>query len=705
MQNTENTIYFNFSYSALKLLGKGQYSNQWTAIAELVANGLDAQARNIKIYINMIDKKTSVIEIFDDGIGMDYSDLTSKYALIGKDKRKDSELTDKIKNQVMGRKGIGKLAALYLSDKYYLISKTERQGESVWCLDATNAKDSDMPCLDRCNINDVGVECSDEWRQFDTGTLIHLTNVDFTNFGIKTLEGLKARLADFYLTELLDGQIEVCVVSSENDKKLFHKIEKSVAFRNFYAFYNNTDIDFENRLSEGVKIVTSFDSVTDIQRPVIRIASNQFKVSGKQFFRKENGELTNEELEYVMTGWIGIHTSIDKTDAVLNDPNFLKNKAYRPNQLRLYVRKKLAVENFLEYIKNTQAFSNYIEGEISFDILDDNKLGDIATSNRQGFVEDDERIILLVDILKPIINYLIKLRIKIANEIKEEIEAKRNEEIEKRKQAELIARKAEEERLEEEKKRKQAEQARRSAEEKQRQAEEKVYKEINRSKYILNVSGLEDKNIMNSIHSIYNMSNRVKENLDDLKNIINLSTAGMKKLEKAAMSNQRILSVSKIISKAGRIIDNNDALKAVNLGHFLQEYVNDVLCHIYDKNDIAINCEIITENSYIKKIKPLSFIMMIDNIIGNAIKAHANEMRIVICKTEDGKFAIKFIDDGVGLDKSIDNLDRLFEFGVTTTDGSGLGLFYAQKHMKELKGSIEIIPNKDRGITVLLKFD
>ena len=63
MQNTENTIYFNFSYFALKLLGKGLYSNHWTAIAELVANGLDAQADSVKIYIDMTNKEHSVIEI------------------------------------------------------------------------------------------------------------------------------------------------------------------------------------------------------------------------------------------------------------------------------------------------------------------------------------------------------------------------------------------------------------------------------------------------------------------------------------------------------------------------------------------------------------------------------------------------------------------------------------------------------------------
>lgn len=715
MQNSDNIIYFNFSYFALRLLGKGLYSNHWTAIAELVANGLDAQANNVKIYINMIDKKNSIIEIFDNGTGMNYGDLSEKYAFIGKDKREDGELTDEIKKQVMGRKGIGKLAALYLSNKYYLISKTENENESSWCLDASNVKDSDIPHLDRCDIKEVGVECLAEWEKFKKGTLIHLTNVDLTNFGVKTLEGLKARLADFYLTELLNGQIEVCVREKEKDEKRFHTIEKSIAFKNFYAFYNNTDIDFEKRLASGVKIITSVDSISEKQRPVIKVSSEQFPVSGKQFFRKANGEMTERELEYTMSGWIGIHTSIDKADAILNDPDYLKNKAYRPNQLRLYVRKKLAVENFLEYIKNTQAFSNYIEGEISFDILDDNELGDIATSNRQGFIEDDERVLLLVEILKPIINYLIRARIKVANQIKaevdeynkkekERIEELRRKEEEERKKAEIIARKAEAEKEEAEKKKQQAEQEKVIAEEKQKLAEELAEKERHRSQYILNVSGVEDKNIMNSIHSIYNMSNRIKENLDELKDLVKHTEKGMRKLEKAAMSNQRILSLSKIISKAGRVVDNNDALKQVDLSLFLKEYVENVLYCIYDKSDIEITCDVFTNRSYIKKIKPLSFIMMIDNLIGNAIKANAAMLRIIIDESKDGHYVIKFVDDGDGIDKSIVDINRLFEFGVTTTDGSGLGLFYAKKYMDDLKGEIEILSNKDKGISVLLKF-
>lgn len=156
MQNTESTIYFNFSYFALRLLGKGLYSNHWTAIAELVANGLDAQADSVKIYINLIDQENASIEIFDNGSGMDYNDLSEKYVLIGKDKREDDQISEEIKKQLMGRKGIGKLAALYMSNKYYLVSKKNGK-ETAWCLDASNVKDSDIPKLDKCIVSNIGI--------------------------------------------------------------------------------------------------------------------------------------------------------------------------------------------------------------------------------------------------------------------------------------------------------------------------------------------------------------------------------------------------------------------------------------------------------------------------------------------------------------------------------------------------------------------
>lgn len=460
MQNSDSIIYFNFSYFALRLLGKGLYSNHWSAISELVANGLDAQAKMVKLYINMKDKEHSVIEIFDNGHGMNYRDLAEKYVLIGKDKRDDNEIDDEIKKQFMGRKGIGKLAALYLSNKYYLISKTNNE-QSAWCLDASNVKDSDVPHLDRKILSEIPIEAEAEWNKFATGTMIKLTNVDLTNFGEKTLAAFKARLADFYLLNELKGKIEVAILMGNEDKIIFQAVNKSIAFKNMCLFYNNTDYNFSDRLGETVYFPSMVESIQNIPRTVEMVNHVNYTVKGKKRFKKSNGELTENELEYEMKGWIGLHASIKKEDAVLNDEEYLKNKAYRPNQLRLYVRKKLAVENFLEYVKNTQVFSNYIEGEISFDILDNNELGDIATSNRQGFVEDDERVILLIEILKPIIGYMIRSRATMGQQIRTE----------EKEYFDRIRRQKEAEKAEEERKRQEAEKAKYLAEQEKERAE------------------------------------------------------------------------------------------------------------------------------------------------------------------------------------------------------------------------------------------
>ena len=81
-----NKIDFTFGWLALKLLGKSLYSNAWSAISELVANGFDAKAKNVYVYINNINKTDSVIELFDDGIGMDEESMKT-YVRVGFNKR------------------------------------------------------------------------------------------------------------------------------------------------------------------------------------------------------------------------------------------------------------------------------------------------------------------------------------------------------------------------------------------------------------------------------------------------------------------------------------------------------------------------------------------------------------------------------------------------------------------------------------------
>ena len=53
----DSIIKFSMNYYALKTFGRQQYSNAWAALSELIANGFDAHAKNVYLYINMSEKK------------------------------------------------------------------------------------------------------------------------------------------------------------------------------------------------------------------------------------------------------------------------------------------------------------------------------------------------------------------------------------------------------------------------------------------------------------------------------------------------------------------------------------------------------------------------------------------------------------------------------------------------------------------------
>ena len=693
--NTENAIYFNFSYSALKLLGKNLYSNAANAISELVANALDAKASEVYVYIDMSDKKNSIIEILDNGIGMDYSDLADKYVWIGRNKRADIGLTSTDRKTVMGRKGIGKLAALYLSNKYFVLTKKETNSiENKWKVNLSTYKDSDFPRMDRV-AGSISLVNDYIWKKFNSGTAIKLENVDLRRNGAQKIEGLRRVFADFYLIDSLKSTIYVSVKTNKNDVVDFKPIEKKIAYKNFYALFDNSDLDIASKMSKNIAFswASQYEHIANTPRETKFIDKAPNPTSGKFIYKFEDD--SQVEKDYCLTGWIAIHSTIDPKNSV--DDNFIRNSVYQPNRLRLYVRNKLAVADYFVISPSTQAMANYIEGEISFDILDDDDLPDIATSSRQDFLDDD-RIALLTSIVDPILTKLFILRNKIGKEISDENnqyhkyllaleEKKRKAEAEARAKAEAEAQAAEK--------------AKEEAEKKQKEAEDEAKRERKRSQYILNVSDVDSKNVLNSVHSIYNMSNRVKENLDDINNLPELTDVGRKKLEKAVTSNQRILSMSKLIAKAGRVIDNNDAVKSVNLTTFVNEYANEVLSRIYE-DDIEIECVGDITSDYFVKIKPLSFIMLLDNLVGNAIKASAKKLSIIIDGSQSDKYVLEFEDNGNGISPAITDLDHLFDFGVTTTNGSGLGLYYARKQMKSLKGTISIKRNQNEGATIIL---
>ena len=623
-----NSIPFNFSYFALKLLGKQMYTNNWSAISELIANGLDAGATNVKLYIESIDKENSKLEILDNGSGMDYVDLATKYALIGRNRRiSNGEFSEKTK----GRKGIGKLATLFLSKKYYIVSK--KNGiETAWMLDSTNASESDVPELIRVTIDDVCIENKEIWDSFESGTLIKSVGVNLVGFAEGKLDSLKMTLANYYLLNNIGAVIEVAYKTKPTQKVEFSKVSKVIGFKNLYAYFQTSyGIIKSELLNNSVKINSDLEQVTNKLRKVIKLSPSditRISLKGKRNFVTINGNY--KEFEYELTGWIGIHSTINMLEAVGNtgeDPGnrFIRNSVYKANQLRLYVRDKLAVSDFMPQLNNTQAFSNYIEGEISFDILDNDDLEDISTSNREGLSGNDERITLLIELLKPIVNKLISERVNIGSIVRKEVEKIRHEEKE---QAERKKRLAEEKKKVAEKQRDEAELAKRLAETKQKEAErarDTAEEENKRKDVLIESNNSAQQNLLaHELTGIYKNIDSVNKKLAvDFK-----LTDEFERVSKYVVSLKK--SSGKLYTIKNQILKLNTpevkGKKYIDVKKYIKSYLDSLS---YKDFEILVD---FSANSHMSRVHIFDLGMILDNFIINAMDQLADR---IIFKFED----------------------------------------------------------------------
>ena len=258
--NTVDKIEFNFTCYALKLLGHNLYSNPWTAVSEIVANGIDAKAKNIYVLVELFDKETAQIEIIDNGFGMTYEDLCNKYTIIGRNKRIDNP-NDKT---LLGRKGVGKLAALFLSDRYYIYTKSKYETSS-WCVDVSQAKDEDIPKLERYDGKQEISAC-EVWESTATGTAIKLTNVNLQKIGPERLKALPVILSDYYLADVIDCEISVCVRQDRNQIIKFNPVTKKISFSTMYAIFDNTGKRYCDRLQNKIYLTKENEVPDELDR-------------------------------------------------------------------------------------------------------------------------------------------------------------------------------------------------------------------------------------------------------------------------------------------------------------------------------------------------------------------------------------------------------------------------------------------------------
>lgn len=692
--NVSEQIQFNFTYYAMKLLGRNLYSSPWTAISEIVANGIDAGAEKVYVYVDMSDKHHSVVEIFDNGNGMTKNDLANKYTLIGRNRREQTG--DNNKDKTLGRKGIGKLAALYLSSQYVLSTKTATS-HTTWQVDTKKFKDSDIPTLDKV---DYPVEFSAQtiWNSCKTGTMIHLSDVDLRNIGEEKIKKLSAILADYYLDSVIKSKIYVCVVERKSQPIKFIPISKKIQYETMYCLFDNREK--QATLKSKVYLTEEDDyDIVNTPRNTIRLDPQNYACDGEIEMMDLKGK--KRTVKYHLSGWLGIHVSLKKSILTRNVED-VDSFITRSNTIRLYVRGKLAVENLMNYIDSNQALAKYIEGELSFDVLDDDEFEDSSTSSREGYTLSDPRVKKLIDIAGKICSSLITERSKIGSQINRERDEYLNNIYEEQRRQ-----KEEQERL-----RKIAEQQKDEADKQRAIAEKELEKtQINLGSEKRRNSFLKDSLSEDQI-SYSKRLHMVKINNSTIKNIIkglveqkkrNLLTldSAWRGIQDISYCNQRSQAVLEYYAKAE--FDPKDEKVNGDIFEFIAEYCKEITQKVCEEEDQNIVIETTINGSFPCSFVPQDIGVVIDNIVSNSYKNKANRV-VFEMYLENGQGIVKAIDNGNGLDPNAD-VNSLFEFGKSFTKyGTGVGLYHIRQIINDMGGFVTINIDKKDGFELKMRF-
>ncbi|MEZ8792521.1 ATP-binding protein [Vibrio splendidus] len=335
MSNFEIQIDLN----VLNHLGMSLYSNTPAVLTEIISNAWDADAKEVSITLETGDNPE--VTIVDNGHGMSEDDIINKFLTVGYARRDNKRgKSDGLKRQVMGRKGIGKLAMFSLANKIQIFS----------------AKQGEVPQAFEIDVNALQIAIKgkrtykalpiDFPTDIKVGTTIRLFELK------KSIERTQT-----YLRKRLARRFSVI----SDSKDFVVKINGSPI--------NPIDRDFLSDLEFLWEFGKSDDSRVNSCKKLIKkeTLDNIVEFDGKR---------------YEISGYIG---SVEKPSHLTRDPEISNNT------VTVIANGRVFEEDILLEFGSAKVFTNYLVGEIIADFLDDNSLPDMATSSRQKLQQNDPR--------------------------------------------------------------------------------------------------------------------------------------------------------------------------------------------------------------------------------------------------------------------------------------------------------------------------
>ena len=237
--------------------------------------------------------------------------------------------------------------------------------------------------------------------------------------------------------------------------------------------------------------------------------------------------------------------------------------------------------------------------------------------------------------------------------------------------------------------------------------EDALEQQIGETLFARAVVGIETKELLSIQHHQTHTAQRITYLINNLIDGINNKASAEKLLEladKIAFENEKIITLSRFVTKA------NFDTTTVKIDADLVKFVNEYALNVYrEYKNLSLNNKVfnivVAPHSDLKfdtSFRPIELIIILDNLLDNALKANAKIVELIWEKVSKSEVALRVIDNGDGI--SDKNIEKIFDFRFSTTNGAGLGLYHVKQVIEKMKGSITANNKIRKGVEFILRF-
>lgn len=349
----------------LELLGPNLYTNIYYVLAELIANAYDADAKNVYVV-----EESDAIRVEDDGRGMSYAagDVTKFLNVARVSRTTEEEAVTPSGRRKMGRKGVGKLAALSVSESVDVLTTADGE-KSGFVLTRHPPEDRLLQA-----IPDDDITFS---YATDRGTAIVMQSPEY---GLhKTMAAVKRNLLKLFPVVSSDFRIHVirgteAAIIDDFDGSVMNSMSTLITLgAEFSSLAALVPDSYPDRRSDLVDVRDPF------VMPIV-----MKNVSGEE-----------PEYELKIEGWIGTYKSTRELKAERTD--------FPDNFISLFANGKLGEFNILPAVGQNRLSEVYVVGQLHVDLFELTELPDMALSNRQGYKSDDPRYEVVLNFVRELL--------------------------------------------------------------------------------------------------------------------------------------------------------------------------------------------------------------------------------------------------------------------------------------------------------------